>query len=90
MEERSEWMLVEGCAGVEPSPAEVRAWSAEERRGLRFWEEVLVLVSRSSNVDLYHDDLVGIITCTADVGNVFSYLGPLLLLAAPWALLFPL
>ena len=48
-----------------------------------FWEEVLVLVRRSSNVDLYHDDLVGIITCTTDVGNVFSYLGPLLLLAAP-------
>ena len=53
-------------------------------------EEVLVLVRRSSNVDLYQDDLVSIITCTADVGNVPSYLGRLLLLAAPWALLFPL
>ena len=48
-----------------------------------------MFVRRSSNVDLYQDDLFGIITCTADVGNVPSYLGPLLL-PAPWALLFTL
>ena len=79
------------CDRVEPSPAEVRSRSAKGGGALRVEiSEVLVFVRRSSNVDHYHDDLVGIITCTTDVGNVFSYLGPLLLLAAPWALLFPL
>jgi len=50
-EERSEWMLVEGCDGVEPSPAEVRVRSVEGRRcteGWDFWGGTtrLVLVRR--------------------------------------------
>ena len=34
-EEGSDWLLVEGCDGVEPSPAEVRSRSAKGGGALR-------------------------------------------------------